>query len=107
MTIELKGGSIATSGGSQRDLGTGPNRIGHILDPRTGSSVVTDVSVTVWHSGGLEADVLSTALYVMGVEDGLAWASANGVAAAFLVPQIEGSVTVLVSPLFRETFLTN
>ena len=44
-------------------------------------------SVVVWHADGLAADVLSTALYVMGPDEGLPWAEAGGVAACYLVPR--------------------
>jgi thiamine biosynthesis lipoprotein len=38
----------------------------------------------------MEADILSTALYVMGPGDGLAWADRHGVAAIFIVPSAAG-----------------
>jgi thiamine biosynthesis lipoprotein ApbE len=40
--------------------------------------------VSVWHSSGLIADILSTALFVMGPVDGLAWAENRGLAACYL-----------------------
>jgi thiamine biosynthesis lipoprotein len=69
----------------------GGQRIGHIVDPRTGQTRVADYSVTVWHSSALAADVLSTALYVMGPEDGISWADSNGVAVLFQTPAIQMS----------------
>ena len=84
--LELRGGSVATSGGSERDRTVGGRRIGHLLDPRTGYAAAFDGSVTVWHEQALAADVLSTALFVMGVDEGLRWADRHGVAALFLVP---------------------
>ena len=78
-------GSLATSGGSERDLAAGGGeRIGHILDPRSGEPVGRGGSVVVWHRDAFAADVLSTALHVMGPEAGLAWAAARGIAACFL-----------------------
>ncbi len=83
--LQLSAGSLATSGGSERDLtSSGGERIGHILDPRTGEPVGRRGSVVVWHRDAFAADVLSTALHVMGPEPGLAWAAARGIAACFL-----------------------
>ena len=101
--LYLKSGSLATSGGSEADLDVEGERVGHILDPRTGRTVVRDSSVAVWNPRGLEADVLSTALYVMGPDEGLAWAEENGIAAVFLVPD-NGAVRFLSTPAFDRAF---
>ena len=77
MTLELPSGSISTSGVSEQP--------GHILDPQTGRPAEFKGSVAVWHERALVADILSTALFVMGPEKGIAWAEEHGVAAAFLV----------------------
>jgi thiamine biosynthesis lipoprotein len=95
----LTGGSISTSAGSERDLDVNGVRVGHILDPRTGTPAPFLGSVTVWHRRGLVADILSTALYVMGPEDGLRWAEDRGVAAAYLIPDAAG-VRVLTTRAF-------
>jgi len=104
LTLTLTGGSLATSGGSERDVETPDGRIGHILDPRTGRTVSRPESVVVWHARGLIADILSTALYVMGVEEGLRWAEDQGVAACFLVPDGE-TVRWQATTAFRDLFL--
>jgi thiamine biosynthesis lipoprotein len=85
MQIQLLSGSLATSGGSERDVYIGSERIGHILDPRSGRPASFSGSVVVWHERALVADILSTALYVMGPEEGLPWAEARGVSAAYLM----------------------
>jgi thiamine biosynthesis lipoprotein len=101
----LETGSLATSGGSVRDLEVGRRTVGHILDPRTGRPVSRSGSVTVWHRSALAADVLSTALYVMGIDEGLVWAEARGVAACFLIPDPEGpGVEVRATRAFRRRF---
>lgn len=84
--IRMWHGSLSTSGGSERDQRVDGQRVGHHLDPRTGRPAPFDGSVTVWHERGLVADILSTALYVMGPEDGLAWAEARGLSALYLSP---------------------
>lgn len=104
-TIRLTSGSMATSGGSENDIQHGDLRLGHILDPRTGKTVVSAVSVVVWHADALVADMLSTALYVMGVNQGLAWAEENSIAAGFFIPSGDG-VDLRASALFEQTFLS-
>ena len=106
LELTLSGGSLATSGGSERDVTTGDGlRVGHIVDPRSGHTVVRDGSVTVWHPGALDADALSTALYVMGSETGLRWAAERGVAACFLLASgPRGEVTARATPMFRQRF---
>ena len=107
LTIQLSEGSLATSGGSERDVGTGNRRIGHILDPRTGQPVQGNVAIAVWHQRPLVADILSTALYVMGPDRGLAWAERNDVVATFLISDDRGHVEIRATHLFEEKFLLN
>ncbi len=104
--LALATGSIATSGGSERDLvledGT---RIGHIIDPRSGRPVSRSGSVTVWHESAFVADALSTALYVTGQEGGMAWAAAHGIAACFIAADPEsGDVAFRATPGFESRF---
>ena len=81
----IGGGSLANSGGSERDVTTPDGqRLGHILDPHTGSPVQSGISVAVWHRSALDADAISTALLVMGPDEGFAWASERRLAACFL-----------------------
>ena len=68
--------SLASSGCSERGR--------HLLDPRAGRPCPDWGAVAVVASSGLEAEMLSTALYVKGPGDGPPWAAAQGVAAAFL-----------------------
>lgn len=107
LELRLDAGSLATSGGSERDLTlAGGGRLGHVLDPRTGRPVSRAASVTVWRRSAFEADVLSTALYVMGPDRGLVWARARGVAACFLAPDPEAAsgVSVQATPAFAARF---
>ncbi len=63
--------SVSTSGNSERGLTVGRQRIGHLLDPRTGEPASDFGSVTVLAPSGLVADILSTAFFVLGPERGL------------------------------------
>ncbi len=59
-------GSIASSGNSERARVVDGRRIGHLLDPRSGEPAADLGSVSVWAERAADADVLSTALFVMG-----------------------------------------
>ena len=98
--VALRQGSLSTSGGSERDLQVDGTRIGHILDPRTGRPAPFVGAVTVWHERGLVADILSTALYVMGRDVGLAWAEQAGVAAAYLTLDDDSGLRIATTPAF-------
>lgn len=85
----LKAASLASSGLSEHGR--------HIVDPRTGGLCEDWGSVSVLAANGLDADCLSTALYVMGPEAGLAWSRRHRIAAIFL--RNDGSVCM--SPAFK------
>ncbi|MCP3915574.1 MAG: FAD:protein FMN transferase [bacterium] len=74
-SLRLAPGSLATSGNSERGVVVDGVRLGHLLDPATGRFAEDFGSTTVFTMGALRADALSTALYVMGPERALAWAS--------------------------------
>ncbi len=95
--ITVSNGSVATSSGSERFFEAGGEQYSHLLDPRTGRALPPQGSVTVVHESGLVADILATALYVMGPEKGLEWSEQNEFASIFIVPATEGSWHVLPS----------
>ncbi len=72
LTLRLENASVATSGDSERGREVDGVRIGHLLDPRTGRPAADFGSVTVVAPSALESDVLSTALFVLGPDAGLA-----------------------------------
>lgn len=84
LALELRDASLSTSSGSEKTFEVDGRRFSHILDPRTGEALPPRGSVSVIAREALTADILSTALYVMGEDDGLRWADANGVAAIFI-----------------------
>ena len=104
--ITLESGSLATSGASERSYETAGGMVAHILDPRTGRPLHRPGSVTVWHEDALTADILSTALYVLGPEVGRRYADEHGFAALFLAPARgdRESVVLRASRAFRQRF---
>jgi thiamine biosynthesis lipoprotein len=82
----LHGLALATSGDYRRVFERDTRRYAHTLDPRIGRPVENaPASVTVLHAECMLADAWSTALTVMGVEEGLRCAEARQLAARFLM----------------------
>lgn len=86
LELELTNASLSTSSGSEKTFVVDGRRFSHILDPRTGEALPPRGSVSVIADDALTADILSTALYVMGEDYGLRWADAHGVSAIFINP---------------------
>lgn len=68
----LSAGSVSTSGDAERGFWEHGVRYGHVIDARTGRPAAGVLSVTVLAPDAETADALSTALYVLGPERGLA-----------------------------------
>jgi len=85
--LTVDGGSLSTSGDSERGIVVDGRKLGHHLDPRTGFPVPSFGSITVWTENALDADCLSTGLYVMDPEKALAWVMGHpGIEALILRP---------------------
>jgi thiamine biosynthesis lipoprotein len=96
----LHGMSLATSGDYRSFFERGGQRLPHTLDPRSGHPIANQIaSVSVLHSECMAADAISTALSVLGPEQGLAFAEARGVAARFLVRR-DGGLDEICSSAF-------
>ena len=65
-TIFLRNGAVATSGSYERYVIIGGKRYSHIMDPRTGKPVEETRSVTVMTRRGIDSDIFSTAIFVLG-----------------------------------------
>ena len=98
--VRLQEGSIATSGSFLRDRWVDGVRVGHILDPRSGRPAEFVGSVTVWAEDPLLADILSTALFVMGPREGLRWAEKENVATCYQTLEANGEIKSQASLLF-------
>ena len=77
---------MSTSGSNIQYFRSQGRRYGHILDPRTGWPAEGLLSVTVIAPTAAEADALSTAFYVMGLEIALAWCDNHPLIGAILIP---------------------
>lgn len=69
MEFSLSGQAIATSGNYERYFDEDA-RVGHIMDPNTGRSVLISSSATVIAEDCVTADALATAVFVLGPENG-------------------------------------
>ncbi len=83
--FKLKGdAAVSTSGDYERFFIHANKRYHHIIDPHTGYPGEQAISVTVLAATSVQADALSTALFVLGPERGLALADS--------LPQVEALV---------------
>jgi thiamine biosynthesis lipoprotein len=80
-----KDNAVATSGDYRNYFEKDGQRFSHIIDPETGKPINHNlVSVTVIAPSSMTADGLSTALMVLGAEQGMAFAIKNEIAALFI-----------------------
>jgi thiamine biosynthesis lipoprotein len=87
--VHLKDRAISTSGSYEKFFENGGRRYTHILDPRTARPVEGMLSTTVICDAGVESDVLSTALFVLGPEKGRDLAVRRGVDALLILEKGE------------------
>ena len=83
--ISLTDVAVATSGDYRNFFEVDGRRYSHSIDPRTGRPVEHDLaSVTVVHPSAMLADAWATALTVIGAEQGMMVAQAQGLAVYFI-----------------------
>ena len=87
-TLLLNDRALATSGSNVQFFRHQGQRYGHILDPRTGWPVEGMLTVTVTAPTATEADALSTAFYVMGLDAAAEYCRQHPQIGAILVPPL-------------------
>ncbi len=99
--VALEDQSIATSGDYRNFFVQGSEAYSHVIDPRTAQPARHSLaSVTVLDSDAMTADAVSTALMVMGPEEGYDFAERNGIAAYFITRK-EGGLVDQYTPAFK------
>ncbi len=89
--LELRDQAVATSGDYRNFIEVDGTRFSHLLDPRSGSPIPwRGFSVSVVHSEAAQADAWSTALSVLGPDEGLALAERLELSVVFVVPSEDG-----------------
>ncbi len=69
----LANAAVSTSGSTEQNFVASGVRYSHILDPKTGLGLTSDLTTTVVARRGIDADGMATALNVLGPKRGLAF----------------------------------
>lgn len=83
--------AVATSGDYEQFIEFEGRRFHHILDPATGYPSRRAISATAWASTALDADILSTALFILGPDQGIKWIESLPRAEALIFFDREGN----------------
>ena len=95
--VWLRDRSLGTSAATFQHLEYNGKKLGHLLDPRTGWPASGVASATVIAPTGAEADALSTAFYVGGVELARRYCAAHPEVGAILLPDGDGAGLVILN----------
>ena len=97
------GQAVATSGHYERFVTLDGRRYAHIVDPRTGFPVEGMAGITVLASTAVEADALSTTLFVLGMQEGLTVLQKKPGCAALFVPD-QQPLQIRITPGLADWF---
>jgi len=89
--LELRDRYISTSGDYERFVIQGKKRYHHIIDPRTGKPAEGIMAVTLVGDRGAVIDPLTTALFILGKQEGMRLVEKLGAEAIFI--DSDGNVT--------------
>ncbi len=96
--LMTNGEAVATSGNYERFVEIANKRYGHIMDVRTGRPVTGMAGVTVVAPSAMLADALSTTLFVLGPEAGVAFLKHYPGCEAIWIPDNPEKLTLLCTP---------
>jgi FAD:protein FMN transferase len=94
-TIFLENQALGTSAATYQYFEYKGRKLGHLLDPRTGWPAETVAQVSVIAPTAAEADALSTAFFVLGLEATKQYCQANPTIGAIVLPQDETDPVVM------------
>ncbi len=94
--------AIGTSGDAWQFVELGGRRYSHIVDPKTGMPLTERSSVTVVAPDGLTADVLGTAVSVMGPEKGIKLVDQTPGASAWMIRATENGLVTIASSRWNQ-----
>jgi FAD:protein FMN transferase len=97
--FELCDQALGTSGSGTQFFHYQGKKYGHIIDPRSGWPADKVLSATVIAPTAEQADALSTAFYVLGVEGAVAYCEAHKDISALLVTAVADTATVELHPI--------
>ena len=103
--LNLKNCGVSTSGDTFQFIEINGKRYSHIIDPRTGYGLTNRIMVTVIASSAVESDSEATAISVLGLKTGIAYANKNDIATV-ITPLTGKKRTPLVSGKWA-AYLTN
>jgi len=103
-TLFLERGSAATSGDYQHFVVVEGVRYHHILDPATGRPATGVMSVTITAARAIDADALSTTVFVLGAEKGMKLVEELDGVEAVIVTGGEAVDGIIVSSGLKERF---
>ena len=88
--------ALATSGTGRQYVRLGQGGVSHLINPRTARPIdAVPASVSVLAESAMRADGLATALMVMGMERGAAFAETNAIPALFVRLDTDGSDEIM------------
>jgi thiamine biosynthesis lipoprotein len=97
-SFALGSGGVSTSGDYQRAFSIDGRRYHHIIDPATGYPADSVVSVTIVAPDAETADLLSTAVFVMGRQRGMAFVASRPDIDALILYEEEGQLRYEATP---------
>ena len=104
--LRLRNRALATSAATFQHLEHNGRKLGHVLDPRSGWPAEGISSATAVAPTAAEADALSTAFFVLGVDATRAYCQARPDVGAVLLPAGDDAVPVMIGLAPDEISLT-